>query len=193
MIKFFVRSASVLFCTAVLLAGSGCEALSEAWEEALSGASGSSSGDEAQTRYVITVLGVLKHARGGDLEMEVNTFDGKSIWVNRLPLLSSAHIAEVRLSPSTMKPNFYDLNLILTERGAMLWSQMAARYSDEPVVLMVDGVFQCVFQPRPIQGDSSLVAVIPGPFDPVTAGGIEKFSKKNQSKLNPSPTRPLWE
>ncbi len=185
-LKFFViiplLAMTVLFC--------GCEQFAEAWEEALSGAGGGESSYEP--RYVITICGEVQYPRAGEMEMEINTFDGKRLWIKRIPILTSTNIQEVTLVPNTSKPNHFDLVLKLTSRGAMLWSQMVGQYQETPVVLLIDGVYQCRFIPRPLKDDESLYAIIPGPFDSVTANGVQKYSKKNQETMNPSPTRPLW-
>lgn len=184
--KFFLfapllAAATLLFC--------GCEQFAEAWEEAISG---SSSSDSEKTRYTIAICGEVQYPRAGEMETEITTFDGKSIWIKRLPVLTSSNIQEVTLTPNTAKPNHFDLVLKLTGRGAMLWSQMVGHYQDTPVVLLIDGVYQCRFIPRPLRDENSVYAVIPGPFDSVTANGVQKYSKKNYNTLSPSPTRPLW-
>lgn len=167
----------------------GCEVFQEAWEEAMTG---NKAKEDEQPKYSLAFYGVVPYPRGSDREMEIVTFDGIKIWINRLPMMTSGSIKEVKLVPVTGRPDYYDLMLYLDHRGVTSWNIMAGRYYDEPVAVMLDNVYLCTINPRPVQDDGKSAVLVTGPFNSVISRGIAENAKRNKDLINPSPTRPLW-
>lgn len=181
---------SILYSTLLLAALAvltGCETLSDAWDEAMK-PSTSSWGEKYKPRYVLGFFQIVKNPRAGDLEAEISTFDGRKIWINTNQFLSSKNIKEIKALPRVDRPDCFDIALNLDDRGCLIWSSLAAEFREKPIVLMADNFFQCTFIPQPLGAVDETWVVIHYPFDEVTAKGMEKFGKTNYKHFNPSPT-----
>ena len=75
---------------------SGCEAIQEAWEEAMdpdTEITDNPNSSEYKRKYVIHVNSIVRHpTRSGELEREIPTLDGGTVWINTNQLFSSKNI-----------------------------------------------------------------------------------------------------
>ncbi len=182
--KIFFRSLMM----AAVLGLCGCEQFQEAWEEATTQKE-SSWGQSYEPKYVMGMFQIVKYPRAKDLESEITTFTGEKIWINTNQFFSSKNVKEIKLIPRADRPDAFDLSVRLDDRGMRLWTVMAQEFRGREVVLMIDGVYQCRFEPLPLKSDEDEWAVIRYPFDEVTANALVKYAKKNYGHFNPSPSR----
>jgi len=167
---FFSLIALSLACVLI----GGCEFEKWASEE-----KGAEDKDDGQPHYVITINEMVKYPRAEQLEREIPTFDGRTIWVNTNPYLHSRNIESIELIPAPDQKGFYHLKCKLNRRGKMLWMQLSAQFANRQVAFLVDGVFYRAFTPQPIQNEESMEIIIEGPFDVYTAKTLQRFAPIN--------------
>ena len=188
--KFRRMGAGLLLGLGMLALLPGCAQVKEAFRTAITGESDCEDpySSEFKPKYALGLYQIVKYPRAGKLESELTTFDGKTVWINTNQFFSSKNIEEVRLLPRSDRPDAYDLEVKLDRRGKILWSMLAANYRNEPMALLLDGIYVNAFSPQPLAHEDAEWVVIPGPFDAVTAAGILKYAKKNHEYFNPSAT-----
>jgi len=167
----------VLGCTLV----AGCEF--EKW--ANSDEKGSEDKDDGKPHYVITVNELVKYPRAENLEREIMTYDGRTVWVNTNPYMHSRNIESIELVPVPEKKGFYHLKLKLNRRGKMIWMQLAAQFSNRQVAFLVDGIFYRAFVPQALQNEELGTVIIEGPFDVYTAKTLQKYAPINFKIFSP--------
>ena len=164
----------------------GCEALDLSWKDIFKDDSSSSSDfsfmKEHKPKYVLTFHQVIKYPRGSLLEKKISTYDGRGLWVNTNYFLSSKNIKAITLKKRS-DSGLYDLVLELDRRGRMQWDLLSLNFRGQKMALLVDGVYYRKIAPRVIRGEGMFV-VLRGPFDTVTATGIQKNSKPNYNHYN---------
>jgi hypothetical protein len=174
----------VLLTLPILLLLVGCETLDLSWDEIMDGGDSSdfSFTEKYEPKYVLTFHQVVKYPRATLLEKKIATYDGRELWINTNYFLGSKNIKEVMLKK---RPNsgLYDLVLSLDRRGRMQWDLLSLNFKGQKMALLVDGVFYRKITPTVINDESTMV-ILRGPFDTVTATGIQKNSKKNFEHYN---------
>lgn len=167
----------------------GCEAWREAWEE--SGSSGIGWFEKYEPKYIVGVFRIVKYPRGNsDMERELSTIDGRTMYINTIQMISSKNFQEIRVLPRGDRPDRYDIRVRLDERGQRLWALMAAEYRGRELALMIDSIYYGNFMPQQLESESEswVTITMDRPFDEVTAAGLQKYSKKNYEHFNPSAT-----
>ena len=139
--------------------------------------------DESQQRpqYVLTVHEIVKYRRGTEFERVVPTFFGKTVCVNPNYFLHSQDIEDIEVIRRVDNPDFYDLRLTLTDRGAKMWSAFAVttRMDRKEMGILIDGMYYRSFQPPISHNPENRVFIMEGPFDPATASGLMNNAKRN--------------
>ena len=160
---------------ATLLLVPGCETLEQAMKDP------ESLGPEKdnQPKFILTVHQIIKYPRAEMLEREIESYDGRKIWVCVNPFLHTRDIEEIVAVEELEKPGFYDLKLKLTKRGRFLWLQISVDYRNQKLALVVDGVFYREIIIDQISNEEDEWVILKGPFDQTTAKSIEKYSKTN--------------
>ncbi|MBS1453376.1 hypothetical protein FYJ85_06715 [Victivallaceae bacterium BBE-744-WT-12] len=172
----------------ILLAAGGCEAFKEAWEEAMdpeAETTDNPNSPEFKRKYVVHLNAIVKYPRAGELEREINTFDGKTIWINTNQLFSSKNIRDAKAVARPGNPEIFDLQFKVDRFGKLQWQLLSGNHNDEPVALVVDGVYFASFYPEPADDDASSWVTLRVGINPVTARGIARNAKKNYTNLNP--------
>lgn len=168
---------------------SGCEALQEAWEEAMdpdAEVTDNPNSTEYRRKYVVHVNAIVRQPRrSGELEREIPTLDGGTVWINTNQLLSSKNIQNARVVSRPGNPDLFDLQFQVDRFGKLQWELLTGNFSAEPVALVVDGVYFGSFYPEPMmEGAGDWVTLRIG-LNAVTARGIARNAKKNYINLNP--------
>ena len=169
---------------AMLVVLTGCEALDLSWEDIFKEDESSefSFMKKHEPKYVLTFHQVIKYPRGSLLEKEISTYDGRGLWVNTNYFLSSKNIKNITLK-KRQNSGLYDLVLDLDRRGRMQWDLLSLNFRGQKMALLVDGVYYRKIMPKVISGEGTSV-VLQGPFDTVTATGIQKNAKPNFDHYN---------
>ncbi|MDD5697095.1 MAG: hypothetical protein PHH77_00610 [Victivallaceae bacterium] len=170
MYKRFLLSAAA--AAAMLIAG--CEILDEAMTP------------KPKNRYVLSFHQIIKYPRAKDLEQKIVTFDGREIWINANQFFSSHNIEQVKLIPRRDKKDFYDLSLKLDYPGILKWIQLSMHFRNQPMALLIDGRFYEFYTPEHLTDENDEWVLLTGPFDKVTAQGIQKYARKNYITFNPN-------
>lgn len=142
-----------------------------------------------EPKRIITVNSIVKYPRAKELEKEIPTFTGRTIWVNTNSFIHSKSVQDIELIPRDPEGHFYDLKLKLNNHGRLIWMQLSAGYSYQKLAFVVDGMFYRSFIPKPLiqkekDGEEESYAIIEGPFDKYTADEIKKYATSNYAFFN---------
>ena len=129
---------------------------------------------------VVSIHEVIRHKRGAEKEVEVETMFGDEIVVDKNPLLDSSDIISIEAIAINDLPGFYKLRLHLTQEGGRIWRKFCVEGRDESPALafVIDGVVYRTFRPRFLYSNEDTV-VIDGPFDEVAALNLEANAIRN--------------
>ena len=135
---------------------------------------------------VVSIHEIIRHKRGADKEIEVETMFGDEIIVDRNPLLDSSDIISIEAIAVNDLPGFYKLRLHLTQDGGKIWRKLSlGNLEDTPssssapsLAFLIDGVSYRTFKPRFLYSDEDTV-VIDGPFDEPAALNLEANAIRN--------------
>ncbi|MFA6713936.1 MAG: hypothetical protein WC082_04955 [Victivallales bacterium] len=152
----------------------GCELLEDAMK------------NKEQTSYVLSLHQIIKYPRSKDLEKKVTSFDGREYWINSNQFFHSRHIEKVKLIPSREREGFYDLSLKLDHSGILKWIQLSIQFKHEKLALLIDGNFYKLYVPDQLADEEDEWVLLKGPFDKITAKGIQKYAHKNYLIFNPN-------
>lgn len=168
---------------AFLLPITGCEEFSEALEET----SDNPNEENYEPHFIVGVFAIVDYPRGNsNLEQEIESLDGRKIWINTNQSFSSKNLRDVRVVSRPGDPDLCDLQLRLDRRGKVQWEMLAGRYRDTPVVLAVDGRYVAKFIPElPEDSDRPQWVTLRVGIDAYTAKGIAKYAQKNYYYYNP--------
>jgi hypothetical protein len=179
-----MKKCFILLILSIFVVLSGCETLDLSWKDIMDADADSdfSFGQEYEPKYVLTFHQVVKYPRATLLEKKIATYDGRELWINTNYFLSSKNIKDIKLKkrPSS---GLYDLVLELDRRGRMQWDLLSLNFRGQKMALLIDGVYYRKITPAVIAGEGSYV-VLHGPFDTVTAKGINKYGKDNYEHYN---------
>lgn len=130
---------------------------------------------------VVSIHEVIRHKRGAEKEVEVETMFGDEIIVDRNPLLDSSDIISIEAIAINDLPGFYKLRLHLTQDGGKIWRKICVDSRDSTafsLAFLIDSVSYRTFKPRFLYSDEDTV-VIDGPFDEPAALNIEANAIRN--------------
>lgn len=174
----------------ILILGTGCEI--EKWARSDEKGNSSSnpndsneSKDDGKPHYVISLNEMVKYPRAEALEIEIPTYDGRTVWINSNPFIHSRNIRSVELLPDTRKKGFYNLKFVLNRRGKLIWMQIAVQFRHHPMAFIVDGSLYRAFTPQPLLNEDTGEVVVEGPFDSYTAKAIQRYAPGNYKIFNP--------
>ena len=169
-----------LVMVAVLISGaSSCEKWMEDPEKALQEET------DKTPRYVLTIHEIIKYKRAEMVEMDVDSFFGGTVCVNKNPFLHSRDISKIEMVPRPGNTDFFDLNITLTERGKLLWSAMSvSRAENKKMGILIDGMYYRSINPPMLTDNEITTVYLEGPFDPATAKGITVNSERNYKIFN---------
>lgn len=169
-----------LLTAAVLMSGmSSCEKFMDDPEKAFEEET------DKTPHYVLTIHEIIKYKRAEMVEMDVDSFFGGTVCVNKNPFIHSRDISKIEMVPRPGNTDFYDLNITLTDRGKLLWSALSVtRAENKKVGILVDGMFYRNISP-PMLTDTEVTTVyLEGPFDPATAKGLSTNAERNYKIFN---------
>ncbi|MCQ2378413.1 MAG: hypothetical protein MJ016_04270 [Victivallaceae bacterium] len=177
------------FCAAALtvICFCGCEAFQEALKDSAEVGNDNPNAENYEPRFILGVFSIVEYPRASSTEREIESLDGRKIWINTHQAFSSKYLRDVRVIARPGDPDVCDLQLRLDRTGKLQWEMLAGRFRDTPVVLAVDGRYLAKFIPEwPDDDDqaSNWVTLRIG-IDPYTAKGIAKYAKKNYYYYNP--------
>ncbi len=152
---------------------SGCEILEDSANEA------------QKPKYILSLHEIIQYPRSKDLEQKIVAFDGTEYWINTNQFFHSRHIQEVKLVPSKTRKDYYDLLLKIDYSGIVKWIQFSMHFRHKQLALLVDGQFYSLYTPDQLADEDDKWVLLTGPFDKITAGGIQKYAHKNYIKFNP--------
>ena len=130
---------------------------------------------------VVSIHEVIRHKRGAEKEVEVETMFGDEIIVDKNPLLDSSDIISIEAIAINDLPGFYKLRLHLTQDGGKIWRKLSVESRDSTaasLAFLIDSVSYRTFKPRFLYSDEDTV-VIDGPFDEPAALNIEANAIRN--------------
>ena len=135
---------------------------------------------------VVSIHEIIRHKRGDEKEVEVETMFEDEIIVDRNPLLDSSDIISIEAIAVNDLPGFYKLRLHLTQDGGKIWRKLslgnlndtAASNSAPSLAFLIDSVCYRTFKPRFLYSDVDSV-VIDGPFDEPAALNLEANAIRN--------------
>lgn len=167
----------------ILYTTGGCEAFKEALDPEADVTDDPKS-EDYKRKYVVHLNSIVKYPRAGELEREIGTLDGKTIWINTNQLFSSKNIRDAKAVARPGNPDLFDLQFKVDRFGRLQWQLLSGRGA-EPVALVVDGVYFTSFYPEPAEDDSAEWVTLRVGINGVTARGIARNAGKNYISLNP--------
>jgi len=141
---------------------------------------------------IITVHEIVRYPRGmKELERQVPTFSGQTIWINTNPFLHSKSIKAIEPVPRPEDPEFYDLKIELDRHGALVWMQLSVGLARQSLAFVIDGVYYRSFRIDEHFSENDRTVIVKGPFDKATAESLKRTAKNNYSFYNQDdkPTR----
>jgi hypothetical protein len=143
--------------------------------------------NKKEPSYVLTINEIVKYPRAKEIEKEVPTYSGKTIFVNTNAFLHSRNIQEIEIIPSTEKKGFFDLEFRLDYHGKNIWMQLSVNHAYTEVAFLIDGVFYRAVRPDKISTEEDDLVYLRGPFDPVTAKSLKENAAFNYKYFNGEP------
>ena len=130
---------------------------------------------------VVSIHEIIRHKRGAEKEIEVETMFEDEIIVDRDPLLDSSDIISIEAIAINDLPGFYKLRLNLTQDGGKIWRKLSLDSRDNNAAsfaFLIDGVSYRTIRPRFLYSDQDVV-IVDGPFDEPTALNLEANAIRN--------------
>ncbi len=129
---------------------------------------------------VVSIHEIIRHKRGAEKEVEVETMFEDEIIVDRNPLLDSSDIISIEAIAINDLPGFYKLRLHLTQEGGKIWRKLSIDSSDntKSFAFLIDNVSYRTFKPRFLYSDVDTV-IVDGPFDEPAALNLEANAIRN--------------
>lgn len=175
-LKNFIIAAVASFSAVMLMGASSCESVMDP----------SKPSDVADTtpKTVISVHDIVKYRRAELNEIEVTSYFGDPICVNKNPGLHSKYITKVEAVPRKEDPGFYNLVLTLNDGGLKRWIGLSVLNKGKEVAFLVDGVYYRSFKPMMLDDDKKVSVIIQGPFDEYTTKSICNNAERNYKLFN---------
>ena len=129
---------------------------------------------------VVSIHEIIRHKRGEEREIEIESMFEDEVVIDKNPLLDSSDIISIEAIAINDLPGFYKLRLNLTQDGGKLWRKLSAkdRVNTPSLAFVVDNVLYRTFTPRFLYSDGDTV-VIDGPFDDAAALNLEANAIRN--------------
>lgn len=178
-IKFLAAGMAMLSLAILLTGASSCERFLEDPEKFIAAET------DKTPHYVVTIHEIIAYPRGNMLELNVDSFFGGSVCVNRNHFLHSRDIQKIEMTPRPGNPDFFDLKITLSQRGRKLWSALAVvRAENKQTAFLIDGMYYRSIEPVMITDPETAVVLLEGPFDPATAKGLTANAERNYRIFN---------
>lgn len=117
-------------------------------------------------------------------EMPVHMPNGKTRVFERYPMMSSHYIVDAAARPVPDKEGFYRIFLKPDLKGKMMWMQLTALSRQEPVVIMLDGLYFGELRPREVFSGEEKWVELPLDVDAARAQQIVKYANDNYRYFN---------
>ena len=130
---------------------------------------------------VVSIHEIIRHKRGAEREIEIETMFEDEIIIDKNPLLDSSDIISIEAIAINDLPGFYKLRLHLTPEGGKIWRKLSLenRDSNAPsLAFVIDSVSYRTIKPRFLYSDQDTV-IVDGPFDEAAALNIEANAIRN--------------
>ena len=129
---------------------------------------------------VVSIHEIIRHKRGEERELEIETMFEDELIIDKNPLLDSSDIISIEAIAVNDLPGFYKLRLHLTPEGGKIWRKLSVegREDSPTLAFVIDGILYRIFKPRFLYRDEDNV-VIDGPFDEPTALNLEANAIRN--------------
>ena len=113
-----------------------------------------------------------------------NLPNGKRRVLERYPMMSSHYIIDAAAKPVPGKPGFYRIFLRPDVKGRMMWMQLTALSRQEPVAIMLDGIYFDELRPRDVYSGEEVWVELPLDVDAARAQQIVKYANDNYRFFN---------
>ena len=129
---------------------------------------------------VVSIHEIIRHKRGEERELEIETMFEDELIIDKNPLLDSSDIISIEAIAINDLPGFYKLRLHLTPEGGRIWRKLSVegREDSPTLAFVIDGILYRTFKPRFLYKDEDNV-VIDGPFDEPAALNLEANAIRN--------------
>ena len=129
---------------------------------------------------VVSIHEIIRHKRGEEREIEIETMFEDELYIDKNPLLDSSDIISIEAIAINDLPGYYKLRFHLTPEGGKSWRKLSIEGRDDSPTLafVIDGIVYRTFKPRFLYKDEDNV-VIDGPFDEAAALNLEANAIRN--------------
>ena len=129
---------------------------------------------------VVSIHEIVRHKRGEERELEIESMFEDELIIDKNPLLDSSDIISIEAIAINDLPGFYKLRFHLTPDGGKIWRKFSVDGRDVSPTLafVIDGVLYRTFKPRFLYSDEDNV-VLDGPFDEPAALNLEANAIRN--------------
>ena len=117
-------------------------------------------------------------------EMPIVMPDGRKRVLERYPMMSSHYIVDAAAKPVPGKEGFYRIFLRPDVKGRMMWMQVTALSRQEPIAVLLDGIYMDELRPRDIYDGEALWVELPLDVDGARAQQIVKYANDNYRFFN---------
>ena len=117
-------------------------------------------------------------------EMPIVMPNGRNRVLERYPMMSSHYIVDAAAKPVPGKEGFYRIFLRPDVKGRMMWMQVTALSRQEPIAVLLDGVYMDELRPRDIYDGEALWVELPLDVDGARAQQIVKYANDNYRFFN---------
>lgn len=117
-------------------------------------------------------------------ELPLRLSNGKTLIVERYPIMSSHNIVEINAQPVPGKEGFYRLFLRPDQKGRMMWMQLTAQAQNEKHAILLDGMYIGDFKTITIGTGTETWVEMPLDIDAARALNIVKYSNDNYRFFN---------
>ena len=130
---------------------------------------------------VVSIHEIIRHKRGAEREIEIETMFEDEITIDKNPLLDSSDIISIEAIAINDLPGFYKLRLHLTPEGGKIWRKLSLENRDSSapsLAFVIDSVSYRTIKPRFLYSDQDTV-IVDGPFDEAAALNLEANAIRN--------------
>lgn len=180
----------VLLALGIVPLFTGCESFIEYLEETEQSENPNS--DNYKPRFAVGVFNIVRYPRALNLERQITSLDGRTVWINTNQGFSSKNLRDARWIARPGNPDVCDLQFKLTRMGKTQWQMLSGGRAGEEVALVIDGRYVGNFIPEIPEDDLNFewVTLRVG-IDHYNAKGVAKFAKNNYIYFNPD-SRNWW-
>lgn len=129
---------------------------------------------------VVSIHEIIRHKRGDESELEIESMFEDEVIIDKDPLLDSSDIISIEAIAINDLPGFYKLRFHLTPDGGKIWRKFSVNDRDVSPTLafVIDGILYRTFKPRFLYSSEDNV-VVDGPFDEPAALNLEANAIRN--------------